>query len=149
MASAKLRKQQADQGEELPMDMSSMIDLVFLLLIFFMVSSHLIIVQIDRRVNPPTAKNAQVAKNATGRVVVNVLEDGTVWAQDEVELPTTEAITEYIEAIKNQNAEKSLPTRLNLRADKMVDTRLIKRVIKAAGEAGVKDVIFGSYVVEK
>lgn len=149
MASAKLRKQQADQGEELPMDMSSMIDLVFLLLIFFMVSSHLIIVQIDRRVNPPTAKNAQVAKNATGRVVVNVLEDGTVWAQDEVELPTTESITEYIEAIKNQNAEKSLPTRLNLRADKMVDTRLIKRVIKAAGEAGVKDVIFGSYVVEK
>lgn len=131
------------------MDMSSMIDLVFLLLIFFMVSSHLIIVQIDRRVNPPTAKNAQVAKNATGRVVVNVLEDGTVWAQDEVELPTTESITEYIEAIKNQNAEKSLPTRLNLRADKMVDTRLIKRVIKAAGEAGVKDVIFGSYVVEK
>lgn len=149
MASAKLRKQQADQGEELPMDMSSMIDLVFLLLIFFMVSSHLIIVQIDRRVNPPTAKNAQVAKNATGRVVVNVLEDGSVWAQDEVELPTTESITEYIEAIKNQNAEKSLPTRLNLRADKMVDTRLIKRVIKAAGEAGVKDVIFGSYVVEK
>lgn len=131
------------------MDMSSMIDLVFLLLIFFMVSSHLIIVQIDKRVNPPTAKNGQVAKNATGRVVVNVLEDGTIWAQDEVELATTESITEYVEAQRIANTDKSLPTRLNLRADKAVDTRVIKRVIKAAGEAGVSDVIFGSYVVEK
>ena len=149
MPSEKLRKLNADEGEELPMDMSSMIDLVFLLLIFFMVSSHLIIVQIDKRVQPPTATNAQVAKNATGRVVVNVLEDGTVFAQDEVELPTTESITEYVESARIRNTENSLPTRLNLRADKQVDTRVIKRVIKAAGEAGVSDVIFGSYVVEK
>ena len=56
MASEKLRKLMSDGGEELPMDISSMIDLVFLLLVFFMVSSHLIIVQIDRDVKPPTAK---------------------------------------------------------------------------------------------
>lgn len=149
MASEKLKAVMEDQGEDLPMDMSSMIDLVFLLLIFFMVSSHLIIVTIDKRVKPPTATNAQVAKNATGRVVVNVLDDGTVWAQDEVELPTTESITEYVESARLANADKGYPTRLNLRADKQVDTRVIKRVIKAAGEAGVSEVIFGSYVVEK
>ena len=49
MASEKLRAvTESIEGEELQMDMSSMIDLVFLLLIFFMVSSHLIIVQIDK-----------------------------------------------------------------------------------------------------
>ena len=79
------------------MDMSSMIDLVFLLLIFFMVSSHLIIIQIDKRVNPPTAKNAQVAKEAVGRIVVNILADGSTWAQDEIELTTSDAITDYVE----------------------------------------------------
>ncbi len=148
MASEKLRNLQSAEGEDIPMDMSSMIDLVFLLLIFFMVSSHLIIVTIDKRVKPPTAKNAQVAKNATGRVVVNVLEDGRVFGQDKFELPTIESISVYVENARLRNAESNLKTRLHLRADKNVETRLIKRVIKAAGEAGVNDVIFGSFVVE-
>jgi len=131
------------------MDMSSMIDLVFLLLIFFMVSSHLIIVQIDKRVNPPTADNAQVAKDASGRIVVNVLADGTIWAQDEIELPTSDSITDYVDQNRERLEASGLTPRLNLRADEDVDTRIIKKVVQAAGEAGVVDVIFGSYVVEK
>ncbi|MEC5127705.1 biopolymer transporter ExbD [Verrucomicrobiales bacterium BCK34] len=150
MASAKLQAAvKAAEGEELAMDMSSMIDLVFLLLIFFMVSSHLIIVEIDKRVNPPTATNAQVAKNASGRVVVNVLADGSIWAQGKEELPTVEAITDYVDQARLKNENAGIPTRLNLRADEEVDTRVIKKVVQAAGEAGVSDVIFGSYVVEK
>jgi len=149
MASEKLKALMEAEGEELAMDMSSMIDLVFLLLIFFMVSSHLIIIKIDKRVKPPTATNAQVAKNSTGRVVVNVLADGSIWAQDKVELTSSEAITDYVDQALQRNNEAGLPTRLNLRADKAVDTRVIKKVVKAAGEAGVTDVIFGSYVVEK
>jgi len=139
----------AGMEEELDMDMSPMIDLVFLLLIFFMVSSHLIIVRIDKRVNPPTADNAQVAKNATGRIIVNVLADGTVWGQDEFALNSTEAITDYVGQAKDRNDGNGIPTRLHLRADEEVDTREIKRVIQAAGDAGVNDVIFGSYVVER
>ncbi len=150
MASEKLRAAiEASDEDDLQMDMSSMIDLVFLLLIFFMVSSHLIIVQIDKRVAPPTAKNAQVAKNATGRVVVNILEDGSIWGQDEIELATNEAITDYVDQAVQRNNEAGLDTKLNLRADKGVDTRIIKKVVQASGEAGVFDVIFGSYVVER
>ena len=135
--------------EDLEMDMSPMIDLTFLLLVFFMVSSHLITVQIDRRVKAPIAKNAQVAKEAAGRVVVNVLADGTVWGMDEIELTSSESITAYVDAARVVNEEKSLPTRLNLRADKEVDTRTIKKVVQAAAEAGVVEVIFGSFSVEK
>ena len=120
------------------MDMSSMIDLVFLLLIFFMVSSHLIIIENDRRVNPPTAANAQVAKNATGRVVVNILADGSVWGQGEQELPTSEAITDYVRNVKDRDDGNSVPTRLNLRADEEVDARIIKKVVQAAGGAGLR-----------
>jgi len=149
MASAKLRAAHDAPSEELVMDMSSMIDLVFLLLIFFMVSSHLIIVQIDKRVNPPTADNAQVAKDASGRIVVNVLADGTIWAQDEIELPTSDSITDYVDQNRERLEASGLTPRLNLRADEDVDTRIIKKVVQAAGEAGVVDVIFGSYVVEK
>ncbi|MDP4793659.1 MAG: biopolymer transporter ExbD [Verrucomicrobiales bacterium] len=149
MASKKLRSAGVGMSDDLEMDMSPMIDLTFLLLIFFMVASHIITVQIDRRVNPPTAKNSQVAQDASGRVVVNILADGTIWAQDKVELTSTESITAYVDEARVRFEESGVQTRLNLRADEDVDTRIIKRVVQAAAEAGVVEVIFGSYAVDK
>jgi biopolymer transport protein ExbD len=150
MASDKKKELMASFVEaDLNMDMSPMIDLTFLLLVFFMVSSHLITVQIDRRVKPPVAKNSQVAKDASGRVVVNILADGTIWGQDQIELPTSEAVQDYVDQVRVRNEEQGITTRLNLRADKEVDTRIIKKVVQAAGEAGVNEVIFGSLSVDK
>ena len=149
MASKKLRSAGVGMSDDLEMDMSPIIDLTFLLLIFFMVASHIITVQIDRRVNPPTAKNSQVAQDASGRVVVNILADGTIWAQDKVELTSTESITAYVDEARVRFEESGVQTRLNLRADEDVDTRIIKRVVQAAAEAGVVEVIFGSYAVDK
>ncbi len=136
-------------GDSVPLDMSPMIDLTFLLLVFFMVASHLITIQIDRRVKPPIAKHSKVAKEAAGRVVVNILADGSVFGVDQIELPTSEAIVDYVEHARIVNDGAGVvPTRLNLRADQEVDTRVIKRVVQAAGEAGVNEVIFGSLSVE-
>ena len=149
MASKKLRSAGVGMSDDLEMDMSPMIDLTFLLLIFFMVASHIITVQIDRRVNPPTAKNSQVAQDASGRVVVNILADGTIWAQEKVELTSTESITAYVDEARVRFEESGVQTRLNLRADEDVYTRIIKRVVQAAAEAGVVEVIFGSYAVDK
>jgi biopolymer transport protein ExbD len=149
MASDKKKELMASFVEDnLNMDMSPMIDLTFLLLVFFMVSSHLITVQIDRRVKPPVAKNSQVAKDASGRVVVNILADGTIWGQDQIELTTSEAVQDYVDQVRVRNEEQGITTRLNLRADKEVDTRIIKKVVQAAGEAGVNEVIFGSLSVD-
>ncbi|MCB1062816.1 MAG: biopolymer transporter ExbD [Verrucomicrobiae bacterium] len=160
MASHKLHRLQSEQGEELNLDMSPMIDLVFLLLIFFMVSSHMIIVRIDQNVKPPTADNAQVAENAHGRIVVNVygFQDelapdlrGKIFDNDENELVTSDQITDYVDraAQRVRESEANLTPRLHLRADKTTDTRLIKKVVQASAAAGVSDVIFGSFVVER
>jgi biopolymer transport protein ExbD len=146
---ASKKRAELDTEDGIPMDMSPMIDMTFLLLVFFMVASHLITVQIDRRVEPPTAKNAQVAKESSGRVVVNILADGSIWGQNEEELTTTEAIEDYVDQTRVRNEANGVPTRLNLRADKNVDTRDIKKVVQAAGKAGVSEVIFGSLTVEK
>jgi biopolymer transport protein ExbD len=147
MASTKKRAV-PEMEDGVPLDMSPMIDLTFLLLVFFMVASHVITVQIDRRVSPPNAKNAQVAKEAAGRVVVNLLADGTIWGMNEEELTTSEAIQDYVDQVRVANEEKGIVTRLNLRADKNSDTRDIKKVVQAAGEAGVSEVIFGSLTAE-
>lgn len=148
MASSK-KSALSEMDESVPMDMSPMIDLTFLLLVFFMVASHIIKIEIDRRVKPPIAANSKVAEDTTGRVVVNILSDGSVWALNQVELPTTEAIVDYVRFTRQENEGKGVsPTRLLLRADQETDTRAIKRVVQAAGEAGVVEVIFGSLAVE-
>ncbi len=162
MASEKLRRAQAEEGEELTLDMSPMIDLVFLLLIFFMVSSHMIIVRIDKNVKPPTAKHAQVPKNTHGRIVINIygtedregmdpaLKD-KIFDNANNELVTSDDITDYVdkEATKVRESEANLTPRLHLRADRTTDTRLIKKVVQASASAGVINVIFGSYTVER
>ncbi len=81
--------------------------------------------------------------------MVNVLADGSIWAQDQVELTSSEAIEDYVDQAKQRNDQSQIPTRLNLRADENVDTRVIKKVVQAAGKVGVVDVIFGTYVVER
>ncbi|NNE93105.1 MAG: biopolymer transporter ExbD [Verrucomicrobiales bacterium] len=148
MASAKLRAVMAGQDEEASMDMSPMIDMVFLLLIFFMVSSHMIVVKIDKNVKPPKAKNAQVAESAVGRIVVNIYDDGTVKDTDGNELTTSDQITDYVDSIHQVNIQNQVKSRLHVRADKLVDTKYIKKVVQAAGEAGVVQVIFGSYAID-
>lgn len=159
MASAKFTKLRQQADEDLNIDMSPMIDLVFLLLIFFMVASHLIIVRIDKNVEPPTADNAQVAQNSHGRIVVNVYgfhDDmdaslhGKIFDAEGNELDTSDQITDYVDREKQKlmESEANLVPRLHLRADRTTDTRLIKKVVQASAAAGVVDVVFGSYVRE-
>ena len=150
MASAKLRRAMSGEGEEMKMDMSPMIDLVFLLLIFFMVSSHMIVTKIDKAVKPPTAKHAAVAKNIGGRIVVNIHQDGTFHGPEKgMDFPNADAVSEYVDTERQKNDESRVKSRLHLRADKRVPTRYIKEIVKAAADALVVDVIFGTYVVEK
>jgi len=150
MASAKLQRAMAAEGEEMKMDMSPMIDLVFLLLIFFMVSSHMIITKIDPEVKPPTAAEAVVAKNNEGRIVVNIYEDGTFHGPElGMNFLTADSVSEYVDAERQKNDESRMKSRLHLRADKRTKTRYIKEVVKAAADALVVDVIFGAFVVEK
>jgi len=54
--------------EEAKIDMSPMIDMVFLLLIFFIVNATAIIVQTDPKVKPPIAKNSERQKDGRGRI---------------------------------------------------------------------------------
>ncbi len=147
---SKLARAKAQDEEEMKMDMSPMIDLVFLLLIFFMVSSHMIIVDIDAKVQPPTADTAQVAKNKGGRIVVNIYEDGSFHGpKPDMLFLTADAVSEYVDAERQKNDEARVKSRLHLRADKRCTTRYIKEVVKAAADALVVDVIFGAFVVEK
>lgn len=137
------KKKDLFEGEELKADLSPMIDLVFLLLIFFMVTANMITYEKDKRVVVPVASDAKVPELIEGRVVMNVLQDGTIVDTKKRVLSESE-LTQLMSQAKAKNAK----TRLHLRADARVPYKHIKTASRASAAGGVPTVIFSTHVVE-
>lgn len=124
--------------------MSPMIDLVFLILIFFMIASSAIRYRQDDQVQIPVADRAAVPELVEGRVIINVYQDGTTY--DENSRPVS---IEEIELIMSRAKSENPNTRLHLRADKGTRHEMVKEVIQASSRGGVNQVIFSTYVTDK
>ena len=128
------------------MDMSPMIDMVFLLLLFFLVVSNPKTIQIDPELEPPVADGAQAAKSIHGKIVINVRNDGSFHAEDtNITFDTKEDMIEYIEKKKDEVKAKGNTPVLHIRADKGVDFSYCRQVIRSGAAAGVDLVAYGAY----
>ncbi len=148
MASQKLRSAMTGSSEELKMDMSPMIDMVFLLLMFFLVNAQMIVVKLDDRVKPPIAKNTIPAKVKNGRIVVNIFENGNFATEDGEIIRDDDLLLDYIKKEKELNDGRGYTSKLHLRGHKAVVFRYCRKVIRIAAHAGVDQVIFAAYQVE-
>jgi biopolymer transport protein ExbD len=138
--------------EDATMDMSPMIDMVFQIIIFFMVTFQLVTIKKDPRVEVAIAPKGEVSKNTAGRVLINVLSD----AKMEAEGLTTpfvdvdgnalefDQITDLVRRHKEENDRTNTLTLLMLRGDKESLVRRTKMALAAAGAVGVNDVIFSA-----
>ena len=154
MSSKRLRATQSDTGEEMKIDMSPMIDMVFLLLIFFLVNASLIVVKMDKRVTIPIAKNSKKQEEVNGRIVINVygdeqaakLPNGRFRMEDgETVFENDRAMVKYIEEQKDIMKVKGYTPLIHLRGDQNALFQYNRRVIRSAAAAGVNEVIFVSY----
>jgi biopolymer transport protein ExbD len=148
MASPKLRNSRAGEDEEAKLDMSPMIDMVFLLLIFFIVNATAIIVKTDPEVLPPVAKNSKAQEDGRGRIVVNVRQDGTFTAEDfNLILADDKDITDLVK--KEKIIALGIVPKLHLRGDQDAVFKYSRTAIRAAAEAGVDQVVFAVYQTHK
>jgi biopolymer transport protein ExbD len=145
MSATKLRDTMVAEDADRPIDMSPMIDMVFLLLFFFIINSTAIIVKVDPEVRPPIAAFAQTQKDGRGRIVVNVREDGTFWSEKLEALPDDKAITDLVTNQKREIEVMGITPQLHLRGDKEAVFRHSRVVIRAAAAAGVNQVIFAVF----
>lgn len=162
MASKRLRNQNANQGEDLAVDMSPMIDMVFLLLIFFIVTANIIIVKQDIKVEVPIAAHSTSQKKKTGRIVINVYGEGVNNEGDSVArddgarysmadqdfTPFEDDDASILQFIKDEK-EKMIGTvtpQIHLRGHRGVEFKHVRRIIRIAAEAGVDQVVFASFV---
>jgi biopolymer transport protein ExbD len=134
--------------EDPEFQIAPMIDILLVLLVFFMSISSTEVLQKTEGINLPVAKDAKPAdKDTKGQTIVNIL-----WVE------TTNSGTILLDEKKYENAELTVPIlqtkvqanpkmRVLIRADKKVRYEYLKHVMMAAGKAGVGNVTFS--VVDK
>lgn len=147
--SSKLREATAGDSDECALDMSPMIDMVFLLLIFFVVNSSQAIVKQDSDVRPPVASFGKKQEEKNGRIVVNVFKDGSYATERGLPLASDEDIFEMVKKAKEENDLKSYKSKLHLRGDKDAVFKFSRKVIAASAKAGVDQVMFATYSTSK
>lgn len=138
-----LRRTSPRSDDEGGMDMSPMIDMVFLLLIFFIVNATVIIVKQDPEVNPPVGSEGRDATERDGRIVVNVWNDGTLTAESfETVLADDDAVALYIREAKRENDIDAVESKLHIRGDKDAIFKHSRSVIQIAAKERVSNVVF-------
>lgn len=148
MASNKLRSAMADEGEGLEIDMSPMIDMVFLLLIFFLVNATMIIVKQDPNVKPPVASYSKKAKDGNGRIVINIYENGDLFNEAGEKLNEDEDIFDLVKEQKEIIDGQGYEPKLHLRGHKAAVFKHCRKVIRVSAKAGVDQVLFATYGFE-
>ena len=120
-------------------DMAPMIDMVFQLLIFFICAATLSQVDFTPAVALQVAAKAQVPEELRDRGTVNILPDGRFMISGEY-------VSEQrmLDLMKRQR-DANPAIKLYLRANHAVPFAKVKKVLRACAEAGINDIIFGTF----
>ncbi len=123
-------------------NMTPMIDVVFLLIIFFLVSSHLARQEVDIELDLPDARTGQDADPAdqARRIVVNVLPEGDIVVAGRPFDP--DALSEMIAYESRRGRATTEPLEVRIRSDRQAPYRLVEPIMRACARAGVWRVTF-------
>lgn len=125
--------------EEVGFQLAPMIDMTFLLLIFFMVTTKITKEKVKLDIKLPIASNAVIPDDISNRDIINIDENGQYHVSKEQ--IDKKGLAEYLK----KRFEKNPPLRLYVRADFRTPAKKIKELMKMAAKAGAADVIFASY----
>jgi len=134
--------------EDPEFQIAPMIDILLVLLVFFMSISSTEVLQVNKDITLPVAKDAKPAeKNTKGQTIVNVTWNPITniggLEVDNNKFGQPEQMVGYLQTKVQANAEM----RVLIRADRNVRYDYLKQVMIAAGKAGVGKVTFS--VVDK
>lgn len=132
------------EGGDDDINMAPMIDMVFLLLIFFMVASQL--ASMERvPVLLPVADKSKVPEEARDRQLITIrpADESAEQAEIFMNLQMVDLDTFTAKIGNLYAANENL--KVYLRADKRVKYKYIKEIMNACASVGIVDVIFGTF----
>ena len=128
---------QKNNEDDIALDMSPMIDMVFLLLIFFIVASQ--IIDEKPQVEIPDAVYAKVPDDTTGRLMITVRADERYFI-GQVEVTFDEMKEKLALEIK-----KDPNMRVLIRSDAQTKYKVNEKVMTACAEIGANDLIYSAF----
>ncbi len=135
----------AAKEDDAQFEMAPMIDMVFLLLVFFMISSRMSVLQ-NIELEIPTASKAVVPRERPERFVVNITDQGDIFAgQDGLGGSADPVVLARLRELVKAQKDAFPDLRVYLRADQLTEHRHVKRVMSVMAEAGIDDFIFGAF----
>jgi len=132
-------KLEPKEKDDFEIDMSPMIDMVFLLLIFFIVASTVIDEKVPIKV--PTAVYSKVPEQKMDRAIVAVNENGDIFYGTGGSVLTLEELKLRVSAVVA--ADPNL--KIQIRAGGGVKYEMNEKIMKVLGEAGATDLIYAAY----
>ena len=133
--------------EDPEFQIAPMIDILLVLLVFFMSISSTEVLQSNRDISLAVAKEAKQPKKNPGQVIVNVswvpLNNLGSIEVDSIKYPTAADLVPKLQ----QELEKNPLTRVLVRVDRSARWSFEREVLKAVGDSGISNVTFS--VVDK
>jgi biopolymer transport protein ExbD len=122
-------------------NMTPMIDVVFLLIIFFLVSSHLAKQESQLVLPLPVADSGQEAiASDTPRITINVLQDGTV-----ITAGRTLSLDQLRSRLAQRRAAEGVDLEVRIRSDRHVPYHFVEPILLACARADIWNVTFAVY----
>jgi biopolymer transport protein ExbD len=127
------------KSEDVSFQLAPMIDMTFLLLIFFMVTTKITQEKKKLDIVLPVASAAVTPDDFSGRDIINLDDRGSIYIGERaVEMPE-------LRAYLRQRLIDVPPLRIYVRADSRTPAKDIKAIMRACAEAGAIEVIFGTH----
>ncbi len=124
-----------------------MIDMLLVLLIFFMSITTTQVLRLDRNIEIPIAPDAEKRTNTQNEVIVNIVWDpkslNGSYSIDGVDYPKADDLTGVIAGRKSTSAEPSR-FRVLIRGDRRCHALFVGQAMNAAAQAGVVDIAFST-----
>lgn len=140
----------SDSGEP-EFQIAPMIDVLLVILIFFMTITSASVLKVDKKIDLPIAKNAQKKDNSRAETVVNVrwenkraefvFEDRVYKSANEI---VEQLKTAKITGEKNITAGANPAFRAVIRGDRDVPALYVSQAMNACAEAGISDISFSA-----
>lgn len=127
----KMRRHHYQQDEEVGIDLTPMLDVVFIMLIFFIVTSSFIR-ESGVEVQRPQADTASAQDK--GNILIAVTADGEIWIDKQV--VDMRSVRSHVERLRIDQPEGAVV----IQADRDARTGLVVQVMDQARQAGVSDV---------
>lgn len=144
---SKKKRRPQDPEADPEFQIAPMIDILLVLLVFFMSISSTEVLQANRDIRLPVAKDAKDAKENPGQIIVNLainpVSTAVAITVNEKEFASP---GELIPVLQN-HIQRNPMVRVLIRADKEIKYSITKSLLEAVGRAGIANVTFS--VVDK